>query len=74
MRKNEKFEGVAFAIETHQTSWGDWISWAEINDQPTGKRVVHEKSVTGYILDFLDEQEAIASARRAAHNAINEYR
>jgi hypothetical protein len=74
MRRDETFEGVQFAIETHETSWGSWISWAEISDQPTGKRVIHEIGLMGYHEEFLDEEEAIASARRVAHQAINEYR
>jgi hypothetical protein len=78
MRQHENHRGVPFAIETHEVSWktGElWIAWAEISDHPTGEQVVHAKSMTngGYIETFLEEHEAIASARKAAHDAINKY-
>lgn len=68
---HEKHKHLSFTIVVHETSMATWISWAEIPDQATGKRLVHDIGVNGFHQDFIHEEEAIERARAAAHRAID---
>jgi hypothetical protein len=75
MSSEEQYKDVRFVIRTEQTSYGSWVGWAEIGEQPPGKRLITDLSEIDPRCwkEYVEELQAVESARSNAHRFIDEY-